>query len=168
MRKLAPYLIGLMLLLGLLAIPATVGAQPGREPRAVTISPGSGPAGTAFTISGSGYPAGPAVVVVRHSATNVDVGRREFDAPADGTFALTYDSTGDPAGDYRVSVLGGRGTQGVLLGEGTFSVTAPPGLPATGGGALAAPLGPARPLLAGLGLVLAMLASGLALRRHAG
>jgi hypothetical protein len=171
MRTITWSLAGLLLVLGLfVAAPGAALAQPGAQARPLTIAPTSGPAGTTFTITGSGFTAGPVIVTVSNVATNTEFGRREVTIAAGGTLSVTYDSSGDPAGTYRVNVNGGAGTQGALLAEGTFTVTAggAPALPNAGAGGLArAGAGPQAVLLGLGGVALLALTAGLVLRRRA-
>lgn len=139
---------GVLLLLGLL-----VSTGPALAAGSITISPSSGPAGTAITITGSGFTPGPVVVTVQGPTGTT--GRDTFTIGSDGALKVSYDTTGDAAGSYTVLVNGGAGTQGILLAQGTFTITAggTPGMPSTGGGyAAQADKSPAPAALAGLTL----------------
>lgn len=60
-RKMVASTIGLLLVLGLLALPPAAGAQ---AAPAITVTPTSGPPGTAFAITGTGFTPNSTVVIV--------------------------------------------------------------------------------------------------------
>ena len=160
-RQTTVRLVGVLFLLVLLALPTTALAQ-----ATLTIAPSSGPAGTSFSITGSGFPANDRLIGVVLGPNNEVMARNEVTTDASGAISLTYDSSGDAPGQYTVGI--GR-ADGTVLASGTFTVTAGAGaMPRTGGGGMASGSGLAAWLLAGMGtLAVAGLAAGSVLRRRA-
>lgn len=153
---------GALLLLALLSLPATTLAA-----ERITCTPSSGPAGTTFVVSGTGFTnwkTGDLDVYIRDSSGK-EMASKKGATVANGELRLTYDSSGDAPGIYTVQVYNGQ----TLVAQGAFTVTAAAGMPATGGGGGAVVgLGLSQTLLAGLGLVaVAGLAAGVMLRRRA-
>ena len=159
-RQTTVRLMGILLLLVLLALPTTALAQ-----ATLTISPTSGPAGTSFSITGSGFPANDRLIGVVLGPNNEVKARNEVATNAGGAISLTYDSSGDAPGQYTVGI--GR-ADGTVLASGTFTVTAGAGaMPRSGDGGRASGSGLAPWLLAGVGaLALAGLTAGRMRRRH--
>jgi hypothetical protein len=124
MRKHLIGLIGLLLLLAQLAIPAVAGAAP-----AVTVSPGSGPRSTAIGVSARGLTPGTdhLVQLVRGTGNNNTVRVFEEKATSDARGELHYRFAVDQEpGAYTVRIVAIGGT---VLATAPFTVT-PGGIPA--------------------------------------
>lgn len=166
MRSLPKRLAGFVLLLGLFVVPAAVGAAP-----ALSVAHGSGPAGTQFTITGTGLPAGPALYAIADASNNL-AGGDQTTVAADGTMRATVNSTGFKAGTYIVVI--GTTDGKTAYATANFTVTAggaggtvPSNPPATGGGGMANRHEQPVALMVALAAVaLAALGFGGVLRRH--
>ena len=111
----------------------TVTNEPSVAPEQVRITPTSGPAGTQFVFTGTGFPAG-ATLVWHTAAPGRLAGQGPLQVGPDGRFTVTIDSTGYAPGEYNASVSTSL-TAPPITGA-RFTVTAAmPGLPSTGGGA---------------------------------
>ena len=119
MRVLVLRLTGIFALLGLLAVPSAVLAQPD-----LSVVPPAGPIGTRFDFFGSGF-AGPAsvVVVVRDPTGREDRGGPPGSVGASGVLRAnsSWDSApGEPLGVYTVII---ETLDGAILATATFMVT---------------------------------------------
>lgn len=117
-------LAGLLIALGLLVAPAPALAQP-----AVTVSPSSGPVGTQFIITVTGFAPNTATAASVRGPGGREFASGEVTADASGTIRVSYDSSGDPAGQYTAS-FAGRGAAAATASA-TFTVTAGAGAQAT-------------------------------------
>ena len=164
MRSTVTRLAGLLLALALLMVPLVALAQPG--PR-ITVSPSSGPPGTNFMISGTGFAPNTSVLCAA-----ADPGRKEVVAalipitPA-GALQASVDSTGYAPGEYTVTAY--TDDRRSVLATATFTVTlgGGPAAPRTGAGSMAAGGGPAYPIVAGLALLALAALATIAARRRA-
>jgi hypothetical protein len=121
---------------------------PSIAPERLTVTPGTGPAGTRFAAIGTGLPAGSTVAFFTTESAKGPGGNfravATMPVPADGRVSVTIDSTGYGAESYDLIVFGPGGPAiGFPLVRGTFTVTAPgtasaPSAPRTGGGGEAA------------------------------
>ncbi len=174
--RIAGFLV-LLALLALLADPVSAEAAP-----AITVSPASGPPGTSFVVTGTGFTPGSTVLFGAVDQATEPVAAELLQVAADGTFQTAIDSTGFAPGQYTVVV--GTSDASALLASGAFTVTAggargggagggatgdPTTMPRSGGGGMTPDVGPARLLPAGLTIVAlaAFAALGVvAARRH--
>lgn len=99
----------------------------------LAVEPGSGPPGTRFAISGSGFAPRERVNLAIRNAQNQPIGSGAVQIGTDGTFRTAYDSSGDPQGAYTVVATSAAGT---TLAQTTFTVGAAAAPPA-GAGTLA-------------------------------
>ncbi|MGN6698970.1 MAG: hypothetical protein ACTHMR_12500 [Thermomicrobiales bacterium] len=115
-------LLALLVLVGLLATPATALAAETR----IAISPGYGPPGTQFAIVVTGLlENGDFSIAVYRLDDGALIGVAPFTADASGTIVATYDSTGDQPGRYQAVVTYlARGSE-VIRGD--FTVSGPSG-----------------------------------------
>ena len=130
MRVTIVCLAGLLGLLALLLLPATELAAP-----ALTVSPGAGPAGTTFQISGTGFEANSAPILFAEDATGTNAVYTQPKIGPDGSFRVSVDSTGFRPGQYMVIVTSIKDFS--ELARGTMTVAATPGMPNTGDGGVA-------------------------------
>lgn len=147
----------------------------------MTIAPSSGPAGTTFVfvVTDTGLGAGNMVAVSLLDPAGSVVLNQNFSVEANGAVGVTYGSSGDAPGTYRMNFATRQGT---LFASGTFTITDagspstppvvvgdPPRMPpATGGGGMARQAGSPQSLLAGLGIVaFCSLVIGITLHRRA-
>lgn len=163
MHKWATCTIGLLLVLLLQATPASTAAA-----AQVTVAPTTGPVGTQFAITGTGF--APDTTVLRRirsttSGSRAGVYDDTIKVAPDGTFLLQFDSTGVLDGGYVVQIAASRDDldRGTLLASTLFTITAgpTPGLPNTGGGHASTEAGSGHgsaPLIVGL-LALALTGS---------
>ncbi len=112
----------LLVLTGLLAVPAIASAQETR----IAITPGFGPPGTQFTIAVTGLVENePYSIAVYRTADQELIGVTTFTSDGSGTIVATYDSTGDQPGGYEAVVTYlARGNQVIA---GAFTVSGPSG-----------------------------------------
>ena len=92
----------------------------------LVVSPGSGPSGTHFAISGSGFQPGSRVAVAIRTEKDQTSGSGDVTIAGDGTFRTAYDSSGDQPGTYTVVATSADGTP---LARATYtlqSILAPP------------------------------------------
>ena len=133
---------------------------------AIVVSPASGPPGTRFVVTGTGFTPGSTVLFGAVDEATEPVAAELLQVAADGTFQTAIDSTGFAPGQYTVVV--GTSDASALLASGTFTVTAggavgggaggggtgdPTTMPRSGGGGMTPDAGPARLLPAGLAVV---------------
>ncbi|CAA9562169.1 MAG: hypothetical protein AVDCRST_MAG18-1176 [uncultured Thermomicrobiales bacterium] len=124
--------VGLLLVLALLFVPRPVLGAP-----TLTVSPSSGPAGTLFVVTGTGFkPSEPLFYRVVGPAGSANTPSLvPFLADEDGSFRGNVDSAGRAPGDYRLEVLNGAGavTVATFTITGGAAPTPPPPSPPTGG-----------------------------------
>lgn len=130
MRVTIVRLAGLLGLLALLLLPVTALASP-----ALTVSPGAGPAGTTFQISGTGFEANSAPILFAEDAGGNNAVYTQPKIGPDGSFRVSVDSTGFRPGQYMVIVTSIKDFS--ELARGTMTVAATPGMPNTGAGGAA-------------------------------
>ncbi len=184
MRGASLRVAGFLLLLALLVVPATAEAAP-----AITVSPASGPPGTSFVVTGTGFTPGSTVLFGAVDQATEPVVAELLQIVADGTFRTAIDSTGFALGEYTVVV--GTSDASTLLANGVFTVTAsgaggggaagggaassgtggggtggPTTMPRSGGGGMTLDAGPARLLPAGLAIVAFATFGAVAARRR--
>lgn len=87
----------------------------------LTVAPGSGPVGTRFAITGTGFPATSQLPVVIVSSGGERVASGNITIRADGAINTNYDSTGDPNGQYTVAV---GNSAGDVIATATYTVGA--------------------------------------------
>ena len=124
-RRIGLVLPALAIVLALLAVPTRVLAAP-----AIAVAPSSGPVGTTFLITGTGFPVG-VDISLDVVLDNTTLGRLILQAEADGSFGVAYNSAGGRPGDYGVVVF----VRNEVTTTGRFTVTGgalPPGPPAGG------------------------------------
>jgi hypothetical protein len=163
--RVAGFLV-LLALLALVVVPASAEAAP-----ALTVSPASGPPGTSFVVTGTGFAPGSTVLFGAVDQATEPVAAELLQIAADGSFRTVIDSTGFALGEYTVVV--GTSDASTLLANGTFTVTAggaggggaagggaasggtggPTTMPRSGGGGMTPDAGMARLLPAGLTIV---------------
>ena len=169
MRGASIRIAGFLALLALLVVPASAVAAP-----AITVSPASGPPGTSFVVTGTGFTPGSTVLFGAVDQATEPVAAELLQVAADGTFQTAIDSTGFALGEYTVVV--GTSDGSTLLASGTFTVTAggtggggtggPATMPRSGGGGMTPDAGPARLLPAGLAIVAFAAFGAVAARRR--
>ncbi len=121
--------------------PLTVTAAPAVGPQ-MNVAPPSGPAGTRFTVTGSGFQAGAELVYgIELNGQDVVLGRVRI--AADGTFTSSFDSSTLPPGEYELGVATSPNVRPLALARFTVTAAAMPGLPNTGAGGTAARVVPA-------------------------
>lgn len=143
---------------------ATVTDAPPVSAEQVRIDPPTGPVGTRFVATGSGFPAGATYRVgtaPRATGPQTPPERQVLigtvQVGTDGRFTVTIDSTGYPPEEYDFVVFGSR-PDPVFVARFTVTPAGAPGLPNTGGGGSAR-----RPMTTYLPLAGALLAVGLGL-----
>jgi hypothetical protein len=105
------------------------GGTPLALPRgsALSVAPGSGPAGTVFAITATGLPPGSRLHILGRGPDHSFVLSEPIAADARGTVTVRYDSTGGPVGTYSVTVAAdleaAMETDGRPLARGAFAVT---------------------------------------------
>lgn len=87
----------------------------------LAVDPGSGPAGTKFAITGTGFPASSKLPVVIADSAGKTLVNATVNIRADGSINATYDSTGDANGQYTVAVGDSAGN---VLATATYIVGA--------------------------------------------
>lgn len=128
--------IALLLILATLWRPGSVSAV-----GSLTVAPASGPPGTVFAVTGSGFTAISSVrVIVFYAPRSASGGRGErhvldqqVAVGGDGGFTLRVDSTGFVPEEY-VVIDAGVSAQARATFTVTDGIVPPPGLPNTGGG----------------------------------
>ena len=141
---------------------------------AITVSPASGPPGTSFVVTGTGFTPGSSVLFGAVDEATEPVAAELLQVAADGTFQTAIDSTGFAPGQYTVVV--GTSDASALLASGAFTVTAggaggggtggPTTMPRSGSGGMMPDAGPARLLPAGLAIVACAVLGAVAARRR--
>lgn len=146
----------------------TILNAPPARPERMTISPASGPVGTQFTVTGTGFAPGARVMYGLDKASGPPEIIGNAQAGADGRFTATLDSRGYALGSYRLLAATDPAEGAIAAASFTVTAAATPGLPNTGGGGMTSWMVPSGALVAGLGLVvLAAVAIGIARRRTA-
>ncbi len=123
MHRLISRLAGLLLLVGLLALPGPTGAAP-----AIAITPPAGPGGTTFAITGTGFPANAALTILLEDVFGRRVPGIEIPIQADasGGFTLRQPTLPNTFPD-RYSVVIAARPGGAELARGAVTITSPNG-----------------------------------------
>ena len=120
MRGASIRIAGVLALLALLALLA--GWVSAQAAPAITVSPASGPPGTSFVVTGTGFTPGSTVLFGAVDQATEPVAAELLQVAADGSFRTAIDSTGFAPGQYTVVV--GTSDASTVLASGAFTVTA--------------------------------------------
>jgi len=128
MRKVALRVAGLLLLLGLLASPASALAAP-----EITITPQQGPNSTLFVVTGVGFAPSTTYylrIVSKDGSTTIDFDDPSVQSDSDGIILSGFSfGSAVAAGDYVASITT-TATGGQVVASTNFSLSGPSGAPA--------------------------------------